>query len=148
HLIPRSRGGSDRVTNLVIACQKCNDEKNNRTAEEFGFPHLMERARENFAGAATLNAIRYRIGITLKELGLPVHFWTGSRTKMNRMAQRYPKDHWIDAACVGTSGENVRLNPYDAVLLITSTGRGSRQVCRVDRFGFPRTGPKRVKRVH
>lgn len=25
HLIPRSRGGSDRVTNLVIACQKCND---------------------------------------------------------------------------------------------------------------------------
>jgi hypothetical protein len=26
-------------------------------------------------------------------------------------------------------------------------GRGSRQMCRMDKYGFPRTGPKRFKRV-
>src|SRR5690606_38216272 len=87
HLIPRSRGGSARVTNLVIACEPCNKDKDDRTAEEFGFPHLMGKAWETFKGAAALNSIRYRIGDTLKQLGRPVHFWTGSRTKMNRRAQ-------------------------------------------------------------
>jgi len=30
---------------------------------------------------------------------------------------------------------------------IMATGHGNRQMCRMDRFGFPRTGPKRHKRV-
>ncbi len=32
-------------------------------------------------------------------------------------------------------------------LLIKATGHGSRQMCRMDRYGFPRTGPKQAKRV-
>ena len=32
-------------------------------------------------------------------------------------------------------------------LHITATGHGNRQMCLMDRFGFPRTGPKRQKRV-
>ena len=32
-------------------------------------------------------------------------------------------------------------------LAIHATGHGSRQMCRVDRFGFPRTKPKAQKRV-
>jgi hypothetical protein len=42
-------------------------------------------------------------------LGLPVSFWSGSRTKFNRTQQCYPKAHWIDAACVGESGNQVSL---------------------------------------
>jgi hypothetical protein len=34
-----------------------------------------------------------------------------------------------------------------SVLEIIATGRGSRQSCRVDRFGFPRTCAKAQKRV-
>jgi hypothetical protein len=32
-------------------------------------------------------------------------------------------------------------------LQIVATGHGSRQMCRMGRFGFPRTGPKQHKRV-
>jgi 5-methylcytosine-specific restriction endonuclease McrA len=38
HIIPKSRGGADRVSNLTIACKECNRRKDNRTAAEFGLP--------------------------------------------------------------------------------------------------------------
>lgn len=41
HLIPRSRGGSNRVSNLALACRACNQKKGNLSAEAFGFAHLM-----------------------------------------------------------------------------------------------------------
>ncbi len=148
HLVPRSRGGSDRVSNLALACTPCNQRKGNQTAEEFGYPHLMDEAKKPLRDAAAINAIRYRIGETLKSFGLPIHFWSGGRTKMNRIKQGYPKDHWIDAACVGENGDDVQLSPIASVLHIKATGRGSRQMCLMDRYGFPRTKAKRVKRIH
>lgn len=36
HVIPRSRGGTDRDDNLVAACVPCNQEKADRTPEEWG----------------------------------------------------------------------------------------------------------------
>src|SRR6266436_2728539 len=50
HLIPKSRGGSDRLSNLVLACETCNQHKGDRTAKEFGFPHLMEQAKASLGG--------------------------------------------------------------------------------------------------
>lgn len=35
HRIPRSRGGSNRLGNLVLACQPCNSAKGTMTDEEF-----------------------------------------------------------------------------------------------------------------
>ncbi|MEU1554296.1 HNH endonuclease [Streptomyces scabiei] len=35
HIHPRSRGGSDRIRNLVPACMRCNREKANRTVAEW-----------------------------------------------------------------------------------------------------------------
>src|ERR1019366_8946432 len=40
----------------------------------------------------------------------------------------------------------VVLDTYGIVpLLIKATGRQSRQMCRMDRYGFPRTGPKQAR---
>jgi hypothetical protein len=33
-------------------------------------------------------------------------------------------------------------------LVITAMGHGSRQMCRMDKYGFPRTTTKKFKRVH
>lgn len=35
HLTPRSRGGGNTFSNLVLACRKCNEIKGNRTVAEF-----------------------------------------------------------------------------------------------------------------
>lgn len=35
HLVPKSKGGADRVRNLVLACCACNRKKGDKTAEEF-----------------------------------------------------------------------------------------------------------------
>lgn len=96
--------------------------------------------------AAAVNATRFAIGKSLKDLGLPVGFWTGGRTKFNRCQQAHPKDHWIDAACVGISGSSIRIDPNIQPLEVKAQEHGSRQKCRVNRFGFPQTSAKREKR--
>ena len=40
HVLPMSRGGLDRWTNVVTACRSCNARKGNRTPEEAGMPLL------------------------------------------------------------------------------------------------------------
>jgi 5-methylcytosine-specific restriction endonuclease McrA len=35
HQIPTSRGGTDDLDNLVLACARCNARKNNKTADEY-----------------------------------------------------------------------------------------------------------------
>jgi hypothetical protein len=83
----------------------------------------------------------------LKVLGVPVECGSGGLTKFNRTTRGLSKTHWIDAANVGKSTPEV-LNVKSVVpLLITATGHGSRQMCRMDKYGFPRTGPKQAKRV-
>ena len=35
HVIPKSRGGSNSLDNLVLACRLCNTEKGAKTADEY-----------------------------------------------------------------------------------------------------------------
>lgn len=35
HMLPRSRGGSDLITNLTCCCRRCNTQKSDRTPEEY-----------------------------------------------------------------------------------------------------------------
>jgi hypothetical protein len=44
HIVPVIRGGSDDLTNLTLACPKCNYKKGRQTAAEFGFPHIHDIA--------------------------------------------------------------------------------------------------------
>ncbi|SFC95475.1 HNH endonuclease [Thiohalospira halophila DSM 15071] len=162
HVHPRSRGGSNRVANLVIACQTCNTAKGNRTPGEWAValgrtkfdqaraktaPAIEAGKPSSLRDAAAMNASRYAVGRAVKTLGLPVTFTSGGRTKANRSSQGYRKAHWIDAACVGPAGDSVHLDPNAPVLSITATGRGQRRVTKPDRYGFPRGAAGRVKRV-
>lgn len=137
HLIPRVRGGSDRVSNLTLACEDCNQRKGNRTAEEFGFPHLMAQAKQPLKDAAAVNATRWALWCALATIGLPLEVGTGGRTKFNRTRLGWEKAHWRDAATVGASTPNQLRNAVKSVLLIAAKGHGSRQMCRTDKYGFP-----------
>lgn len=143
HLCPRSRGGSDRVSNLIMACHECNLRKGNLSIEEYlrdsplKLEHVLAQTKVPLRHPAAVNATRWALYERLQTLGLPIELGTGGRTKWNRVMRGLPKTHWLDAANVGASTPDV-LDVEDVVpLLIIAVGRGSRQMCRMDRFGFP-----------
>lgn len=144
HIVPRARGGSNRFSNLTLACEPCNQGKGARPIEEFlaDRPAVLARikahARKPLDAAAAVNATRWALFEALNRTGLPVETGSGGRTKFNRSRLGLPKTHWLDAACVGASGAAVRANPAMKPMAIKATGHGRRQMCCTDKFGFPR----------
>jgi 5-methylcytosine-specific restriction endonuclease McrA len=143
HIQPKSLGGTNRVSNLAIACKRCNDRKKNRRIEAFlkGKPAVLARvlaqARAPLKDAAAVNATRWELFRRLEATGLPVEGGSGGRTQFNRVTRGLPKTHWLDAACVGASTPVVLGVEGVRPLLIEARGHGTRQRCRTDRYGFP-----------
>ena len=147
HIVPKTRGGSNRVSNLVMACERCNNHlKGKQTAEEFGYPEIQAQARKPLKDAAMMNATRWRLFERLRETGLSVECGTGARTKMQRIKHGLPKTHYYDACCVGASTP-ARIDVSTACVAVwTAIGRGKRQMCQTDRYGFPRTHRARERK--
>jgi 5-methylcytosine-specific restriction endonuclease McrA len=153
HVIPKDKGGSNRVSNLVLSCTKCNQGKGTRTLEDFlkRKPALLKKIKAGLKkplrDAAAVNATRNRIVSELEQFGLPLETSTGAQTKYNRKLQGYRKEHWIDAAVLGDNGSAAELLK-GPILCIKAMGRGSRQMRKPDDNGFPRTEPKvKSKRI-
>jgi RRXRR protein len=132
----KSRGGSERVSNLALSCHDCNQSKGNRTAEEFGHPEVEAQAKAPLKDAAAVNATRYKLVEALSVFGLPLGTWSGGRTRWNRARFNLAKTHALDALCVGDLA-GVHVGTL-RTLRISATGRG--RYCRTlfNRFGFPR----------
>jgi len=150
HVLARSRGGSDRVSNLGLACEPCNQVKGSRPVAEFvvdpaRLACILARLKAPLRDAAMMNATRYALHDALVATGLPVEASTGGRTKWNRTRLGVPKSHALDAACVGeVGGVSGWRRP---TLVVKATGRGAYQRTRLDAHGFPRGKLTRTKRV-
>jgi 5-methylcytosine-specific restriction endonuclease McrA len=142
HLLPRSRGGPTRASNLAPACVPCNQKKGNRTGAEFGYPEVESRANVPLRDAAAVNVTRWALFHQLDALGLPLETGSGGRTKWNRHERGLPKTHWLDAACTGASTPAVLCVQGVVPLLIQAQGRHSRQMRRTNAAGFPDKAPK------
>lgn len=144
HIIPRAKGGSNRVSNLTLACKPCNDKKGTQDIREFlkHKPEVLKRilaqAKAPLKDASAVNATRWALYERLKGLGLPIETGTGGRTKYNRVTHGLEKAHWLDAACVGASTPETLLTAHVHPLLIQAMGSGCRQMCQTDPFGFPK----------
>ena len=147
HIRPKSRGGSNRIHNLTLACHQCNKKKGNQTASEFGHPRLEAQAKEplSLKDAAAVNSTRWALYSSLDAFGLPVEVGTGGLTKWNRTQRDLPKTHWLDAACIGASTPKVLNVIGVTTLVIKAMGHGTRQICQTDAFGFPRAYRARRK---
>ena len=150
HIHPKSRGGSDRVSNLTLACEPCNRRKGDRPVEVFlkKKPEVLERIRRQakapLSDATAVNATRWELYRRLQATGLPVECGSGGRTKFNRTTQGLPKRHWLDAACVGASTPEHLGVEGIRPLLVKACGHGKRNRCGTDAYGFPiRHAPKK-----
>lgn len=141
HIQPKAKGGSNRLSNLCIACEKCNLKKGTQDIEQFlaKKPDLLKKiklqAKRPLKDAAAVNSTRWALYHRLKQTCLLISTGSGGLTKFNRTKLGLAKTHWLDAACVGEVEmlEVLTLKP----LKITATGHGTRQMCRTDKFGFP-----------
>jgi len=153
HIKPKSKGGSDRISNLALACQFCNEKKNNRPVEEFlknkpdVLKQILAQAKAPLKDAAAINTTRWALFERLKATGLSVETGSGGLTKFNRISRKLPKAHWIDAACVGQGTPEILKTDGIKPLEIKAAGHGKRQMCRVNSYGFPRTSAKSQKRI-
>jgi 5-methylcytosine-specific restriction endonuclease McrA len=138
HITPKARGGSNRVSNLTLACEKCNITKGTKTAAEFGYPEMQAKAKQPLKEAAAVNSTRWALYHRLQATGLPVETGSGGRTKWNRAKLNLPKTHWTDAACVGESTPDNLWADHIKPALVKAVGYGNRQICQTDKYGFPK----------
>ena len=150
HVRARARGGSNRVSNLVLACWKCNRDKGARSVEEFlaskpdALARIQRQLRTPLRDAAAVNATRWRLYDELKGLGLPVSVGTGGRTKWNRRRFGIEKTHAHDALCVGiVKTIDTTWRQYPSIKKCRS--RGCYRRVTTNKFGFARSHRARRK---
>jgi 5-methylcytosine-specific restriction endonuclease McrA len=141
HIQPRASGGTNRVSNLCLACHKCNQKKSDKPIEVFlakkpeRIAKIKSQAKRPLKDAAAVNITRWALFNALKTTDVPVSAGTGGRTKWNRTRFGLPKAHWIDAACVGNI-ESIQLAILKP-LTVTCRGQGGRQKAALNKYGYP-----------
>ena len=150
HIIARSNGGTNSTYNLVASCRACNEKKSNLSLKEFG-----KKINKDFSSlepkklpkdAAIVQSARNYMVKEITKLVPNTKSYDAWMTKYNRDELGLPKEHYYDALSVGEIPASFNFLT-DKVFQISAKGRGSRQMCRVDRYGFPRTSAKTLKSV-
>ena len=153
HIVPRAKLGTNRISNLCLACEKCNKAKGTKDIKDWlsKKPDLLKKilaqAKAPLKDAAAVNATRWELFRRLQGFGFPIECGSGGLTKFNRTTREHPKTHWLDAACVGKSTPATINAKGVQPLLIKACGHGCRQMCRMDKYGFVRTSAKESKFV-
>ncbi|WP_306370478.1 RNA-guided endonuclease IscB [Nocardiopsis sp. CC223A] len=148
HVHPRSRGGTDRVANLVLACIPCNQAKSDTPVEEFVADErivvrVLAQAKAPLKDAAAVQSTRWALWRAL-DRRLPTRVGSGGCTKWNRTRNRLPKSHTLDALAVGKV--DTITGTVGSVLVAGCAGRGSYARTRTDKHGFARLRLPRTKR--
>lgn len=157
HMIPKSRGGSDKVSNATLSCRSCNIEKGSMKPDEWlkvlqdkKSPASLDEARIKgitaVLGRTNHRSNKYCAWVTATRRYIERFLFTrfdevecssGGRTKYNRTKLELPKDHHYDALCVGTvpeEGYQDMTNGY--CLYIKAIGRGTRFRGKINKCGI------------
>lgn len=126
HIVPKSRGGSNRVANLTLSCRRCNVKKGEQTATEFGSPDIAKQATSSLQAAPFMNLVRTHL---VEELGCEKTY--GYITKHDRIKLGLAKSHVNDAYVIA-GGTN---QPRCRVLQVKQIRRNNRSI-QTNRKGF------------
>ena len=150
HIISRSNGGTNSTYNLTPACRSCNKKKSNLSLKEFG--KLMNKDYSQLEpkklpkDAAIVQSARNYMVKEITRIVPDTTTYDAWLTKYNRDQLGLSKQHYYDALSVGEIPSKFNFLT-DKILQISAKGRGSRQMCRMDSYGFPRTSAKASKTV-
>ena len=148
--MPRAKGGTDSTYNLAASCRSCNEKKSNLSLKEFG--KLMNKDYSQLEpkklpkDAAIVQSARNNMVKEITKIIPDTTTYDAWMTKYNRNQLGLSKQHYYDALSVGEIPTKFNFLT-DKILQISAKGRGSRQMCRMDRYGFPRTSAKASKTV-
>ena len=152
HIYPRARGGTNRISNLCLACESCNTKKGKQGIRTFlaKTPHILRRIltqlKSPLKDANAVNSTKWKLFNSLESTGKEVAIGSGGLTKYNRVRLGLPKTHYYDAACVGVTPDLTVL--ANQPLSIRATGHGNRQMCGTDKYGFPFRHKLKYRFVH
>ena len=150
HIVPRTKDGTNSTYNLTPACRSCNEKKSNLSLKEFGklmnkdYSHLEPKKLPK--DAAIVQSARNYMVKEITKIVPDTTTYEAWLTKYNRDQLGLPKQHYYDSLSVGEIPTKFNFLT-DKVLIISAKGRGSRQMCRMDSYGFPRTSAKASKTV-
>lgn len=126
HIIPKSRGGTNRVSNLTLSCNRCNLKKGNKTAKEFGYPDIQKKAKLSLKATAFMNSIRWKL---VNQLNCDHTY--GYITKCNRIKLGLKKSHSNDAFVIAGGNGQLRSIQYNVKQI-----RRNNRCLQLNRKGF------------
>jgi len=134
HVYPQSKGGTDKVSNLVVACRTCNQDKSSTTLEQWvaklkahsasklrdmrlkNIPKIRDRShfKKGFQYSALTQSYKNYLLEELRASYL-VSETTGAHTKYRRGVLRLSKSQINDVLAIASDGGVLRL-PNDYIL--------------------------------
>lgn len=93
HIIYRSQGGTDRVSNLITLCTDCHTTKNHQPG---GKLYKWKKVTKHLKGATFMNILRKRMMAAFPEAS----FQYGSQTYVDCKNLYLPKGHFMDAIAI------------------------------------------------
>ena len=142
HIKPKSKGGTNRFSNLTLACECCNQAKGSQQIDVFlkdkpeVLAQIKKHTKESLKDSAAVNSTRNKLFDVITETKLPVQVGSGALAKLVRSKSNLPKAHWIDAGCNSLNEEPITLLTKQP-LLVKCKGHGNRQSRRCNASGFP-----------
>ena len=97
HIIYRSKGGTDRIDNLITLCTDCHTTKNHQPSGKLYDWYIAKKnVAKTFKGATFMNILRKRIMKAFPN----AHFQYGYQTVKQRKDLMLPKGHFTDAIAI------------------------------------------------
>ncbi len=126
HIVPKLRGGTNRVSNLTLSCHRCNQKKGIKTATEFGYPEIQSEAIQTLKATAFMNMVKQRM-VDL----LDCESTYGYITKHDRIKLGLEKSHRNDAFVIASGNGQIRSNPFEVI-----QKRKNNRCLQLNRKGF------------